>query len=164
MVRSARIVLVLRFHCTLATPEPFGDWFQSTISTRSWTQTKVLAAYDGIKNSINYKTSCAFYTKLYISMFAKIVFPLNTLDHLQKGKFSTTLLVVQQSNHHTGGERTPFPPKFSLSFSKLHNCRVHLRNTNWELSVKNNGLHSLCLHAQVQLGVQNAGVRGDPKL
>lgn len=44
--------------------------------------------------------------------------------------------LVQQSNHQTWGERPPFPPKCSLCFSKLHNCRVHLREEKWELLLR----------------------------
>lgn len=75
MVWSARIVLVLRFHRTLATPETLCRLLQSTISTKNRTQTKLLAAYRSIMNSINTKLH-VFYTKLYISVLAKIVFHL----------------------------------------------------------------------------------------
>lgn len=98
MVWSARIVLVLRFHRTLATPEPLRDLFQSTISTNNRTQTKVLSAKAGIKNLIN--TKCfVFYTKMYISMFAKIVFHLIIYKRQQFQQPSD--LLVQQSNHQT---------------------------------------------------------------
>lgn len=60
MVWSARIVLVLRFHRTLATPKPFSDLVQSTISTKNWTQTKVPVVSNGITNSINTKALVHF--------------------------------------------------------------------------------------------------------
>lgn len=63
VVWSARIVLVLRFHRTLATPEPFRGLLQSTISTKDPTQTKLLAAYNSIMSSIITKRNMRFIQK-----------------------------------------------------------------------------------------------------
>lgn len=56
-------MLVLRFHRTLATPEPLRDSFQSTISTKDRTQGWVLAVYNGIRNLINRKLLYEFIQK-----------------------------------------------------------------------------------------------------
>ena len=101
MIWSARIVLVLRFHCTLATPELLCQLLQSTISTKNRTQTKLLAAYKSIMNSINTKLH-VFYTKLYISMLAKIVFHLVIYKRQQFQQPSGPL--IKQPNHQLEGK------------------------------------------------------------
>lgn len=94
-------MLVLRFHCTLATPEPLSDLFQSTISTHNRTQTKVLAVYNGIRNSINTKLVgfSFFFYKMYILVFAKIAFHL--IIYKRQRFQEPSDLLVQQSNHQT---------------------------------------------------------------
>lgn len=58
LVPSARIVLVLRFHCTLATPKTYWGLLLATITTSSWTQNKVLVTHQVIRDD----TKC-LYTK-----------------------------------------------------------------------------------------------------
>ena len=150
MVWSARIVLVLKFHRTLATPE--APWLVSVHHfNQDQTQTKVLVAYNGIKNSIYTKTLCALHTsyKVVHSNVSKNSFSsiYSWIIYKRQQFQQPSDRLLQQSNHQTWGERPPFPPKCSLCFSKLHNCRVHLREEKWELSLR------LCLVGELKIQV-----------
>lgn len=80
-------MLVLRFHRTLATPEPLRDSFQSTISTKDRTQGWVLAVYNGIRNLINRKLLYEFIQKKLYNICKNSL----SFNYVQKATISPAL-------------------------------------------------------------------------